>query len=121
MDNEDPHLASLHQQFSNFFKKSAAVAKDMVDLVSLEASLAQQSIFMLLVLAIIAIILVVTIWGCALAAFFAALIAWHFSIGFAFLILAFLNLLILAVVVFLMRSYKKNLGFSASKRQLTEG
>lgn len=104
--------------FTALIKSSISLLSDLVDLLATEAKLAGKSVVALCGVMIFIFILCISTWLCLLGAGFLLLLSVGLNHISALLILAGFNLLLMVMMLCLAKSYKKNLKFSATRRQL---
>lgn len=105
--------------FTALIKSSISLLGDLLDLLVTEAKLAGKSAMALCGVMAFMGILCISTWLCVLGAIFLSLISIGLDHINAFLILAGFNLFLIILMICLARSYRKNLGFSATRRQLS--
>lgn len=91
--------------------------KNLMQLASLETQLALKSVLRILMLSVVFAMLVVTTWIGLLAALFVFLLSLHLSWLLTFLIVGLLNISMLVGVGLLILRVKKDMSFTATRRQ----
>lgn len=118
-NNEEP--SPVGGEIANLIATSKSLLKDIADLAKLEAQLAQQSIFVLIGIALFVFILILSVWLCLQGVIFFLLVLLGMKNIYAFLCLMLFNLGLVVPMYFLAKKYMGNLGFKLTRAQLLNG
>jgi predicted membrane protein len=97
-----------------FFK----LVTDLKNLAAAEAQLAISSLATMVFLYVLGALLSLTTWLSILGMIIASLIAFHFSLLFAFFFVTLLNVIAVGLIALYILRMKENLKFKATRRQL---
>ena len=115
---QDEKNSSLIKEILNIINTAFSLAKELYDLVKLEAKLAIRSSVFLVILTVIFLIWLVCFWLILIALSIVWLTTCGFSVQVAILMTGAGHCLLLIPFILLFRQYGKDLHFNATKRQL---
>lgn len=109
---------NIFQNSNELIKESVTIVRNIFQLSICEGQLALLSILTIFGLSIIFCLLMLSAWSCLVCLF----IIWIISLGLSAMLAIFLgislNLLLAIIISVMIKSYSKNLYFSATRRQL---
>lgn len=111
-------LQNLISSFFELLESSIHVLSGIWQLAKLEFELAKRSLIAIIVCAIIAFLLINSIWGFLLAGLVYGLVVLKFSLVWALVIGFSLDIILLLMVALLLKKYLGDISFKATRRQL---
>lgn len=116
---EDQSNQSFYTILNTIIGTYFKLFSEIVKIINLEALLASQSLVKIIILSSIAFVIVISTWLCVLVLLFFCLTSLHCNWLLATSIITLFNILILLIILIVIFQLKKNLSFSATRRQIS--